>query len=61
VLIVTPAQLAAFSAELAALVAKYRRTGDGDPAARAVHVVVQATPVDLDPPVVAETTAGSAP
>jgi DNA-binding transcriptional ArsR family regulator len=61
VLTVTPAQLAAFSAELAALVAKYRRTGDGDPAARAVHVVVQATPVDLDPPVVAETTAGSAP
>jgi DNA-binding transcriptional ArsR family regulator len=50
VLTVTPAQLAAFSAELTELVSKYRRAGDGDAAARAVHIVVQATPVDLDPP-----------
>jgi DNA-binding transcriptional ArsR family regulator len=50
VLTVTPAQLGAFSAELTALVSKYRHSGDGDAAARAVHIVVQATPVDLDPP-----------
>jgi DNA-binding transcriptional ArsR family regulator len=50
VLTVTAAQLSAFSAELSALVAKYRSAGDGDVAARAVHIVVQATPVDVDPP-----------
>ena len=47
---VTPAQLAAFHAELDSLVERYLRAGEGDPAARRVHVVVQSTPVDLDPP-----------
>lgn len=50
VLTLTATQLAAFSAELSALVAEYRSAGDGDWAARAVHIVVQATPVDLEPP-----------
>jgi DNA-binding transcriptional ArsR family regulator len=49
-LTVTPAQLAALKAEWAALVDKYRRAGDGDPAARRIHVVAQSMPVDLDPP-----------
>lgn len=49
-LTVTPGQLADFRAELDALTEKYRRVGEGDPAARRVQVVVQSTPVDLDPP-----------
>ena len=49
-LTVTANQLAAFQAELDALTEKYRRIGEGDPAARRVHLVVQSTPVDLDPP-----------
>lgn len=64
VLTVTAAQLADFSADLAALFSKYRRAGDGDQTARSVHLVVQATPVDLDPPAAspaAADDAGSAP
>lgn len=50
-LTVTPAQLAAFQDELEALTEKYRRAGDGDPAARRVQLIVQSIPVDLDPTV----------
>jgi DNA-binding transcriptional ArsR family regulator len=48
---VTVGQLAEFQAELEALTEKYRRAGEGDPAARRVQIVVQSTPVDFDPPV----------
>lgn len=49
-LTVTPDQLAAFHDEIDVLTEKYRRLGEGDPAARRVHVAVQVTPIDLDPP-----------
>ncbi len=49
-LTVTADQLAAFQAELDALTEKYRRIGEGDPSARRVQLVVQSTPVDLEPP-----------
>ena len=49
-LTVTPGQLASFHAELDALVEKYRGAGEGDEAARRIHVVVQSMPVDLEPP-----------
>lgn len=49
-LTVTPAQLAAFDAELDQLVQRYAQAGEGDEAARRIHVVVQSMPVDLDPP-----------
>ncbi|MGN8026019.1 helix-turn-helix domain-containing protein [Microbacterium sp. 22242] len=48
-LTVNPEQLASFRAELDALVERYRRAGEGDPAARRIHLVVQSMPVDLDP------------
>lgn len=49
-LTVTPDQLAEFHTEFEALAEKYRRIGEGDRASRRVHVVVQTTPIDLDPP-----------
>lgn len=49
-LTVTPAQLAAFHAEFAALVQKHLRAGEGDPDSRRIHIVVQSMPVDLEPP-----------
>lgn len=49
-LTVTPDQLAAFDAELDALVARYRGLGDGEAGARRIHIVVQSAPVDLAPP-----------
>ena len=49
-LTVTPDQLADFHTEFDALAEKYRRIGEGDHASRRVHVVVQSTPVDFDPP-----------
>jgi len=49
-LTVTADQLADFHTEFEALAEKYRRIGEGDRASRRVHVVVQTTPIDLDPP-----------
>ncbi|MDQ4212588.1 helix-turn-helix domain-containing protein [Microbacterium capsulatum] len=49
-LTVTPGQLADFQAELDALLVRYRRAGEGDPTARRVHLAMQSTPIDLDPP-----------
>ncbi|PII82761.1 transcriptional regulator [Leucobacter sp. OLJS4] len=53
-LVVTPAQLAAFRAELDALLEKYRAAGEGDPGARRLHFVEQTMPIDPSPPVAVE-------
>jgi DNA-binding transcriptional ArsR family regulator len=50
VVTVTPEQLRDFGSELDALVARYRTVGEGQPAARRVHLGYVATPVELDPP-----------
>ncbi|WDG18783.1 ArsR/SmtB family transcription factor [Microbacterium sp. Clip185] len=47
-LTVTPEQTAAFSAELADLMARYRDAGAADPRARRIHVTSFARPLDLD-------------
>ncbi|WP_443189852.1 methyltransferase domain-containing protein [Microbacterium sp. RG1] len=46
-LTVTPEQTAAFSAELAELMARYRDAGAADPRARRIHVTSFARPLDL--------------
>lgn len=50
VLTLTAEQLQAFLDELQALIARHRALGDGDPAARAVHLSIIGTPVELTPP-----------
>lgn len=47
---VTVDQLAALQEEIDVVIRKHLRAGEGDPAARRVHLVIQSMPVDLDPP-----------
>lgn len=47
---VTPAGARALQADLAALVERYREQGEGDPAARRIHLSSFTRPVDLAPP-----------